>query len=84
QLRVLKSLEELGWVKSREISCVVIHQMRHAYIHHTPQRDGALAAILARLREARVYPIGRYGLWDYISMEDSMESARTTVMGMRQ
>jgi len=84
QLKVLESLNALGWVESREISCVVIHEMRHAYIHHTPQRDSALAAILARLREAQVYPIGRYGLWDYISMEDSMESARTTVMGMRQ
>ncbi len=80
QPRVLKSLEELGWVQSREIVCVVIHVMRHAYIHHTPQRDSALENILARLREACVHPIGRYGLWDYISMEDSMESARHAVM----
>jgi protoporphyrinogen oxidase len=80
QPRVLKSLEELGWIRSRDIACVVIHVMRHAYIHHTPQRDRALETILRRLRQAGVHPIGRYGLWDYISMEDSMDSARTAVM----
>jgi len=80
QPRVLRSLEELGWIKSREIACVVIHVMRHAYIHHTLQRDRALQTILTRLRQADIHPIGRYGLWDYISMEDSMDSARHAVM----
>jgi protoporphyrinogen oxidase len=82
QPKVMKSLEELGWVNTSEVVCVVIHVMRHAYIHHTPRRDDALNTILARLRAASVIPIGRYGLWDYISMEDSMESARTAVLGL--
>jgi protoporphyrinogen oxidase len=80
QPKIMKSLEELGWVESRDVVCVVAHVMRHAYIHHTPLRVKALNAIFARLREASVFPIGRYGLWDYISMEDSMESARAAVM----
>jgi protoporphyrinogen oxidase len=80
QPKIMKSLEELGWVDSRDVVCIVIHVMRHAYTHHTPQRDQALDTITARLREACVFPIGRYGLWDYISMEDSMESARTAVL----
>ena len=82
QPQVIKSLEELGWLDSRDIVCMVTHLMRHAYIHHTPHRDQALNAILPRLREASVFPIGRYGLWDYISMEDSMESARVAVLVM--
>lgn len=82
QPKVMRSLKELGWIDSRDVVCVVIHVMRHAYVHHTPQRDKAVAMILARLRESRVFPIGRYGLWDYTSMEDSMESARTAVLGM--
>ncbi len=80
QPKVMKSLEELGWVDSRDVVCIVIHVMHHAYIHHTPQRDKALHTIFTRLQEASICPIGRYGLWDYISMEDSMESARATVM----
>lgn len=80
QPQVMKSLEDLGWVDSRDVVCVVMHVMRHAYVHHTPHRDRAVNTILKRLREAGVFPIGRYGLWDYTSMEDSMESARTAVL----
>lgn len=79
QPKVMKSLQDLGVVDNRDVSCVVIHVMRHAYVHHTPSRDKALETILARLQKAGVHPIGRYGLWDYVSMEDSMESARDTV-----
>ncbi|MGB9067682.1 MAG: NAD(P)-binding protein [Candidatus Acidiferrales bacterium] len=84
QPRVMKSLEELGWIDSRAVNCVVVHVMRHAYVHHTPSRDAALDAILGRLREAGVHPVGRYGLWDYTSMEDSMESARSAVLEVVQ
>jgi protoporphyrinogen oxidase len=80
QPKVMRSLEELGWIDSRDVVCVVIHVMRHAYVHHTPHRDKAVGIILARLRQSRVFPIGRYGLWDYTSMEDSMESARATAL----
>jgi protoporphyrinogen oxidase len=75
QPKVLKTLEELGWIDSRDVVCVVVHVMRHAYVHLTPQRDKAVGQILKRLRKFCVVPIGRYGLWDYTSMEDSMESA---------
>jgi protoporphyrinogen oxidase len=79
QPKVIASLEELGWIDSREIACVVIHAIRHAYVHHTEQRERLVEAALARLRQFGVYPFGRYGLWDYTSMEDSMESARSAV-----
>ena len=80
QPRVLRSLEELGWVSSRKVVCVVMHVISHAYVHHTPQRDSILERIFSILRDHSIYPIGRYGLWDYMSMEDSMESARAAVM----
>jgi len=80
QPQVIRSLEELGWVDSRKIICVVVHIITHAYIHHTPERDVAVDIILSRLREHSIFPIGRYGLWDYTSMEDSMESARVAVL----
>jgi protoporphyrinogen oxidase len=80
QPRVIRSLEKLGWVDSRKIVCVAMHVIPHAYIHHTPQRDSAVDTILSRLHDYSIYPIGRYGLWDYTSMEDSMESARSAVL----
>jgi protoporphyrinogen oxidase len=80
QPRVIRSLEDLGWIDSRKIVCVATHVISHAYIHHTPERDSAVENILSRLRNHSIYPIGRYGLWDYTSMEDSMESARSAVL----
>jgi protoporphyrinogen oxidase len=79
QPKVIASLENLGWIDSRAVACVVIHVIRHAYIHHTESRDRLVESVLARLHQFEVYPFGRYGLWDYTSMEDSMESARSTV-----
>ncbi len=79
QPKVLASLEELGWIESRRITCVVVHVIRCAYVHHTERRDSLVDRILARLAEFGVHPIGRYGLWDYTSMEDSMQSAISAV-----
>ena len=80
QRRVLNALETLGWIRSRDIDCAVAHTIPCAYVHHTPERDSAVEFIVSRLRSKNIFPIGRYGLWDYTSMEDSMESARSTVM----
>ena len=82
QPRVIASLEEMGWIDSRAIVCVVINIIRHAYVHHTERREGLLEFILPRLHHFGVYPVGRYGLWDYTSMEDSMVSARSIVRGV--
>jgi protoporphyrinogen oxidase len=79
QPRVIAALERLGWVETRAVACVVIHVIRHAYIHHTVARESIVSAVMLRLHQHGVYPIGRYGLWDYTSMEDSMESARSAV-----
>jgi protoporphyrinogen oxidase len=80
QPKVMKSLAQLGWVETRDVVCVVTHVMRHAYVHHTLERDRVVDSILSRLREVEIVPIGRYGLWDYTSMEDSMESARSAAL----
>ena len=76
---VIAALESLGWVKSEDIVCTVAHIIRCAYVHHTPERDQIVEDILSRLNAAGIHPIGRYGLWDYVGMEDSISSALTTV-----
>jgi protoporphyrinogen oxidase len=79
QPEVLRWLDKLGWIREKDVVCVVAHSIRHAYVHHTNSRDRLVKSIIERLREHNVFPIGRYGLWDYTSMEDSMESARAAV-----
>jgi protoporphyrinogen oxidase len=79
QERVIGALERLGWIDRAAVVCLVVHVIRHAYVHHTPSREAVLDRIFTRLRECGVYPIGRYGCWDYTSMEDSLDSASRTV-----
>lgn len=80
QPEVLRCLEKLGWIRSNDVTCVVTHILRCAYVHHTNDRDQLVSSIVGRLRKYDVIPIGRYGLWDYTSMEDSIESARNAVL----
>jgi protoporphyrinogen oxidase len=77
--RVFKALVSLGWLDPKRVVCTATHVIRCAYVHHTPQRDATVNEIKQRLAEAKIYPIGRYGLWDYTSMEDSILSAITAV-----
>src|SRR5579863_76761 len=79
QPEVLRWLERLGWIESKDVVCVVTHTIRCAYVHHTADRDRLVRSILDRLAQYDVFPIGRYGLWDYTSMEDSMESGHAAV-----
>jgi protoporphyrinogen oxidase len=80
QPEVLRWLEKLGWVAAKDVICVVTHILPCAYVHHTKNRDSLVKFVLDRLRRYDVFPIGRYGLWDYTSMEDSIGSARSTVL----
>jgi protoporphyrinogen oxidase len=79
QPKVIAALEELGWIDSRDISCLVVNVIEHAYVHLTDERDRLVGDILERLHRYGVYPIGRYGLWDYTGMEDALESSMATV-----
>jgi protoporphyrinogen oxidase len=79
QAEVVAALEKLGWVRSEDIVCAVTHVIRCAYVHHTPERDQLVQEILERLETSGIHPMGRYGLWDYVGMEDSISSALTTV-----
>lgn len=79
QPKVLAGLASLGWVDVRSMACSVTHVMSCAYVHHTPERERVVADVFRRLAESDVHPIGRYGLWDYTSMEDSVSSGMETV-----
>jgi protoporphyrinogen oxidase len=74
QAEVLASLAMLGWVQPAMVSCATINRIPCAYVHHTLDRDDTVSRLLALLRRCDIYCIGRYGLWDYTSMEDSLLS----------
>jgi len=65
-------------VRPETITCSVVHVILCAYVHHTFERERVIEQIFKRLQSFNIHPIGRYGLWDYISMEDSIISALET------
>lgn len=72
QQNVMEKLDALGWLRTRDLVCSVLTTISCAYVHHTPERDAVMEVLLPRLKELRITPIGRYGTWDYTSMEDSI------------
>lgn len=72
QENVINALEILGWLDRRKVECILTHTLCCAYVHHTSEAETAVGQIFARLARDGVWPIGRYGCWDYISMEDSI------------
>jgi len=67
-------LENLGWIKKNDCLGIVANWIDYAYVHFTENRNKTVCQIMKILKDYDVYPIGRYGLWDYISMEDSIFS----------
>jgi protoporphyrinogen oxidase len=74
QTRVINSLQQLGWIDPASIACCSVHTIPCAYVHLTPQREAVMPEILERLMKFGIYPVGRYGLWDYMAIEDSIYS----------
>jgi len=72
--RVFSSLEKLKWLYRKNCVIVSANWIDYAYVHFTHTREKVITQIKRILENYGVYLIGRYGLWDYISMEDSILS----------
>jgi len=75
QPQVIEHLARLGWIDRTALRSVVTHVIECAYTHDTPDRANRVARIIDRLEALGIYTVGRYGLWDYNGMEDSMQSS---------
>lgn len=71
----LDALARMDWIDPGKIICCCANIIRCAYVHQTDVAQSLLPNILQTLRDSGVYPIGRYGLWDYTSMEDCVHAA---------
>jgi protoporphyrinogen oxidase len=72
QQNAMRKMEAVGWLRTGDLVCSVLTTIPCAYVHHTPEREAVMEILLPRLKELRITPIGRYGTWDYTSMEDSI------------
>jgi len=71
---MLLGLEQLGWMKRTDHSVISANWIDCAYVHFDHHRKETVSEILDILRGLEVFTIGRYGLWEYNSMEDSVFS----------
>ena len=76
--QILSSLERLDWVRKGDCLLLSANWIDFAYVSFNHPRQGIVQRILEILGDHQVYPIGRYGLWDYISMEDTILSSVET------
>lgn len=74
QPRVMRTLGELGWAPSERVVCSVTHVIECAYVHHTHDVETGVSGVISSFENHSVFPIGRYGRWDYVSIEDSILS----------
>lgn len=80
--RVIEAAQTLGWIDPAQIICLSTQVIPCSYVHHTRAREAVLDTVFDRLARYDIHPVGRYGQWDYTSMEDSIISGIHTVEQM--
>ena len=78
-------LEKLRWVYRKNCLAIAANWLDCAYVLFNHSWKETVDQIGKVLSDHDIYPIGRYGMWDYISMEDSIfsgiETARRLING---
>jgi protoporphyrinogen oxidase len=69
----IKGLIQCGILKSSdELVTALVIPIPYAYVVYDQFRKENLPAILRFLRNEGIYSIGRYGAWEYSTMEDAI------------
>jgi protoporphyrinogen oxidase len=79
--RVISDLITMKILHSKgEVISQAVIDIPHAYVIFNHSRKAALSIIHNFLIEHGIFSIGRYGRWDYLSMEDSFMDGMATAM----
>ncbi|HEY2030059.1 MAG TPA: FAD-dependent oxidoreductase [Myxococcales bacterium] len=79
--QALAGLEECGLVEEAQVELVRARTIPVAYVLFDHAHAQARAAVSEHLRKHSVVPAGRYGNWEYSSMEDALLSGRAAARG---
>jgi protoporphyrinogen oxidase len=70
----IQKLKQLGWIQSeKQIISRVDLDLPGAYVLYDRHRDELVGELLRFYEKKGVYSVGRYGRWEYGSMESAME-----------
>jgi len=71
--RVIKDLIEIGAIRSkRDVLVTQQNHLEYAYAIYDKNRSRAVATCLEFLESKDIHPVGRYGRWEYGTMEDAL------------
>ncbi len=83
--RITKDLIKAGIITSRDrILAKLALDIKYAYPLYDHNHRESVAIIQKFLRENDIYSMGRFGSWEYLSMEDVINQARTTAQQLNQ
>jgi protoporphyrinogen oxidase len=70
----VQKLKQLGWIQNeKQIVSRVDLNLPGAYVIYDRHRDEAVQELLSFYEKQNVYSVGRYGRWEYGSMESALE-----------
>lgn len=70
---VADALTQMGIIRGRDaIRFARLRRLPNAYVLYDSRRERALSVLHAFLSEHRIRSVGRYGAWEYSSMEDAL------------
>jgi protoporphyrinogen oxidase len=79
----VQKLKQLGWIQSeKQIVSRVDLDLPGAYVLYDRYRDEIVQELLDFYRKKGVYSVGRYGRWEYGSMESAMEQGIQTAQNI--
>lgn len=78
-----RGLEELGLLRRAEVKVRRARTIAAAYVLFDHAHEAARAAVLAHFARHGVQVAGRYGRWEYSSMEDALLSGREAARALR-
>lgn len=79
QGKVINSLHKLMIIDKNRIAVLVSNFMKDGYVHYTATREAVVSKLSKELEDHHVTLVGRYGKWQYSSMEDSIIEGREAV-----
>ena len=83
--RIRRGLERAGFLRrGQEPEALDIIHVPVAYVLYDRTRARVLPGILAALEEHGVHSVGRYGAWEYSTMEDALRQGRETAARLRR
>lgn len=79
----IQKLKKLGWIQSeKQIVSRVDLDLPGAYVLYDRHRDEAVRELLGFYEKKGVYSVGRYGRWEYGSMESALEQGIQTAQAI--